>query len=199
MPPDFFTKVSGLRAERDGPVVAHACIRSLHRSVVRGIRVRSMKSGRSSTIRHSRDALSKQLDRVESDVAELRSMLSGFDPALLPEKISAEWISIVLRARRRREALFGAGIFADPGWDLLLHLYARELSGKRSTIGVLCDAAAVPRTTGLRWIGELEHAGLINRLADSSDRRRAMVKLSRRGSQAMAEYFGKPEAAILVI
>lgn len=158
----------------------------------------SMSSARSSKAGHSRDALLKQLDRVESNLAELRAMLRMFDPALLPDEISANWIESVLRTRRRREALFGPGIFTDPAWDLLLQLYAFRLRGKGTTIGALCDAAAVPRSTGLRWIGELERAGLINRSVDVSDRRKATVELSSRAGEAMAEYFGKPEVALLV-
>lgn len=157
-----------------------------------------MSSAQSSKARHSRDALLEQLDRVESDLAELHSMLRRYDPALLPEEISANWIESVLQARRRREALFGPGMFADPGWDLLLHLYACQLREKETTIGALCDAAAVPRTTGLRWIGELERAGFVHRSADASDRRRATVELSKRASEAMAEYFGKREVAQLL-
>lgn len=157
-----------------------------------------MRRSGSSKRQCSKYALSKQLERVESQVAGLRSMLASFDPAALPDRVSADWINAVLHARRRREAIFGQRTFVDPGWDLLLHLYARELDGNETTIGTLCDCAAVPRSTGLRWVGELERAGLINRSPDLNDRRRGILRLSARAKKGMDEYFAKPEAALLV-
>ena len=140
--------------------------------------------------------LSRQLDRVETELAQLRTMLRTFDPALLQEEVSPEWIRAMLQDRRRREALFGPGIFADPAWDILLELYAIKLTGGRASINELCRAAGVPPTTALRWIGQLESAGLLVRVADVVDRRRTFVELSSRALGTMKKYFEKTKTRL---
>jgi len=87
-----------------------------------------------------------------------------------------------LRHRHTRGALFPAGLFADPAWDLLLDLYVAGVERRRISISSACIAAAVPPTTALRWIALLESNGLVLRIADSDDRRRAYLSLAPRAS-----------------
>jgi DNA-binding MarR family transcriptional regulator len=47
----------------------------------------------------------------------------------------------------------------------------------------------VPPTTALRWIGQLTEAGLLQRVEDDTDRRRAFITLTDRAADAMARYF----------
>ena len=145
-------------------------------------------------MKHSQHSLSKQLERVEKELAKLQLMVRSFDPSAPPEGVSAEWIRAMLQARRRREALFGPSFFADPAWDMLLELYAMRLTGDRATTSELCKAAAVPQTTALRWVRQLENAGLVVRIPDESDLRRIFVELSARAAKAMEEYFGAGKA-----
>ncbi len=84
----------------------------------------------------------------------------------------------VIRARRLRAEFFEGDLFADPAWDMLLDLYAADLEHRQISVSSLCIAAAVPPTTALRWIGTLNEAGLFDRRADPSDRRRAYIALS---------------------
>ena len=91
-------------------------------------------------------------------------------------------------ARRMRAQFFADELFADPAWDMLLDLYAAQLEDRRVSVSSLCIAAAVPPTTALRWIGTLHDAGLFERRADPSDRRRVYVALSTKGLRAMREY-----------
>lgn len=90
-----------------------------------------------------------------------------------------------LRHRRTRDALFPAGLFADPAWDLLLDLYVAGMERRRISISSACIAAAVPSTTALRWIALLESNGLVLRIADSDDRRRAYLALAPRASMSI--------------
>ena len=97
-------------------------------------------------------------------------------------------IRAVIRARRLRTQFFNGELFADPAWDMLLDLFAADLEQRRVSVSSLCIAAAVPPTTALRWIGSLHEAGLFERRADPSDRRRAYVGLSEKGSEGMRAY-----------
>jgi DNA-binding MarR family transcriptional regulator len=95
----------------------------------------------------------------------------------------------VISARRARERLFAPGLFADPAWDILLELFATSLANQRIAVSTLCARAAVPVTTALRWIHNLEEAGLVTRQEDPLDRRRVFVALSVEASLTMASLF----------
>jgi DNA-binding MarR family transcriptional regulator len=109
-------------------------------------------------------------------------------PAYAPDSAGPadlDFIRAMLRARRLRDEHFPGDLFADPAWDILLDLMAARLERKQVTVSSLCLAAAVPPTTALRWIGVLAERGLLVRVADSADRRRAFVELSDAGARAL--------------
>jgi len=139
--------------------------------------------------RPSRRAIATQLERVQTELDRLRAMFATLDARLPPECISPERIRGIIQARRRREAVIGEDVFTDPGWDILLELYAVSLGRELTTITDVCTAAAIPFTTGLRWLKQLEAAGLINRAPDPKDGRRVLLSLSRSGVQSMDKYF----------
>ncbi len=109
--------------------------------------------------------------------------------------IDAGEIRRVIRARRMRADFFEGDLFADPAWDMLLDLYAAELEHRQISVSSLCIAAAVPPTTALRWIGTLNEAGLFDRKADPSDRRRAYIALSANARRGMDRYIGAVKRA----
>ncbi|PZQ60107.1 MAG: hypothetical protein DI544_09615 [Sphingomonas taxi] len=111
-----------------------------------------------------------------------------FAPAPADVAITAGTVRDVLRARRLRDRFFGAGLFEDPAWDMLLDLFAAHLEGGRVSVSSLCIAAAVAPTTALRWIGRLTAARLLLRAPDPSDRRRAFVTLTDEALDAMRRY-----------
>jgi len=102
---------------------------------------------------------------------------------------SAADIRRAIKARRNRDQFLPGHLFADPAWDMLLELYAAELDQTRLSISILCDRAAVPATTALRWISTLEKEGLIDRRGDPLDARRIFVRLSAMGVICMEGYF----------
>lgn len=104
-----------------------------------------------------------------------------------PEATPQE-IRMAIRSRRLRGQFFQGELFADPAWDMLLDLYASELERRQVSVSSLCIAAAVPPTTALRWIGTLHDAGLFERKADPTDRRRAYIGLSTKGLDGMRAY-----------
>lgn len=95
----------------------------------------------------------------------------------------------VIVARLRRKQLFGADLFSDPAWDILLTLYASALGDRRIAVTNLSNVVTVPETTGLRWLEKLETRGLIVRESDRLDARRVWVRLSEHGLQTMHRYF----------
>ena len=61
----------------------------------------------------------------------------------------------------------------------------------RVSVTSLCIASGVPPTTALRWIGQMTEAGLLERVEDESDRRRAFIGLTDAAADAMARYFAE--------
>lgn len=84
-------------------------------------------------------------------------------------------------ARRKLGTHLEASLFANPGLDIMLFLFAEGLNGATVTTNACCAAAGVPRTTALRWIKLLQDRGLVNGSDDISDRRVTMLALSPHG------------------
>jgi DNA-binding MarR family transcriptional regulator len=97
----------------------------------------------------------------------------------------------LIQVRQLRTRFFDAALFADPAWDILLDLTAARAEHARVSVTSLCIASGVPPTTALRWIGQMIEAGLLERIEDESDRRRAFIALSDRAAEAMARYFAE--------
>lgn len=134
-----------------------------------------------------------RLTRAERDgeapvtpiVGDRTTRFGAVPSAVVP---SATDVRRMIRARRLRDQFFGAALFEDPGWDMLLDLYAAELERTRVSVSSLCIAAAVAPTTALRWIARMTDIGLFERHPDLHDRRRAFMVLSTRASEAMRGY-----------
>jgi len=148
------------------------------------------------------DALAR-LTRAEQDRDEQppivgdRTSRYGAPPAVAPP--TAGEVRRAIRGRRMRDQFFGAGYFEDPGWDMLLDLYAAELEGTQVSVSSLCIAAAVAPTTALRWIGRMSDAGWFERRPDPLDRRRAYMALSHRASDAMHGYMAAVRRAEMAL
>ncbi len=95
----------------------------------------------------------------------------------------------IARQRQLRARFFDGDLFADPAWDMLLDLTAARVEHTRVSVTSLCIASGVPPTTALRWIGQMSDAGLLRRVEDDTDRRRAFITLSDKATNAMARYF----------
>jgi len=97
----------------------------------------------------------------------------------------------IIRQRQLRVRFFDGELFADPAWDILLDLTAARAEHTRVSVTSLCIASGVPPTTALRWIRQMTDAGLLERVDDESDRRRAFIGLTDRAAEAMARYFAE--------
>ena len=97
----------------------------------------------------------------------------------------------IIRQRQQRARFFDGDLFADPAWDMLLDLTAARAEHTRVSVTSLCIASGVPPTTALRWIGQMTEAGLLQRIEDETDRRRAFITLTDKAADAMARYFAE--------
>jgi hypothetical protein len=97
----------------------------------------------------------------------------------------------MIRQRQLRGRFFDAELFADPAWDILLDLTAARAEHLRVSVTSLCIASGVPPTTALRWIGQMTDAGLLERVEDDTDKRRAFIQLSDKAAAAMAQFFAE--------
>lgn len=113
--------------------------------------------------------------------------------------VEAQEVRRAIRSRRLREQYFDAALVEDPGWDMLLDLFAAELEDRGVSVSSLCIAAAVAPTTALRWIGKMTEAGLFERRPDPFDRRRAFMMLSDKARQGMERYCHAAKEAGLAI
>lgn len=138
-------------------------------------------------------------ERLGSALRMVDQLTGSSEPVPQSGPITEKSIRNLIRLRRNRDRFFSADLFADPAWDMLLELYASHLGQQRISVTSLCYGAAVPATTALRWIANLEGHGLIERRRDPTDGRRFFVQLSDTGEQAMANYFGTvPPGASLI-
>ena len=101
----------------------------------------------------------------------------------------------IIRQRQLRARFFDGDFFGDPAWDILLDLTAARAEHARVSVTSLCIASGVPPTTALRWIGMMTEVGLLQRVEDDTDRRRAFVALTDKAADAMARYFVELGAA----
>ena len=124
--------------------------------------------------------LTEELGKLAGEIAEA----SKPHPAP-PAEVDAGFVRRLIRARKRRVAAFGADLFADPVWDMMLDLLAARLEGRRVSTSSLCIAAGVPGTTALRWIRLLTERGLFVRAADPRDGRAVLIGLSDDAAEQM--------------
>lgn len=103
--------------------------------------------------------------------------------------VTAKAVRAVINERRLRERFLDPDLFGEPGWDMLLDLYAARLEHARVSVSSLCIAAAVPSTTALRWLRTLTQTGLVVRRADPRDKRRVFIEMGEQTGVAMDSYF----------
>jgi DNA-binding MarR family transcriptional regulator len=134
-------------------------------------------------------------------------MMLGFEPQMGPishSRVSyAEFAKRLIRDRRSRDNTFENGLFADPAWDIFLHLFVAGELGQAASVNEVCIAAAVTPTTALRWMSALENKGLVVKTPDDRDDRRTNIRLAdqtfadmRNHLQAIAETWGLELASL---
>jgi len=184
---------------------------------VANARVREMtEDDRLSLLRLSQqvESIAQELDRISGDDAGESKRLSDFKQdwrgpqevagpmgkplgrSVSPPLPDPRLVRQMIANRQARARFFDAELFSDPAWDMLLDLTAAHAEHSRVSVTSLCIAAAVPATTALRWVKQMVDSGIFERIADSSDKRRAFIALSDQSVDAMAQYFAAIETPL---
>ena len=139
-------------------------------------------------------AIRRQIQNLEFQVQKLIQRIEG--EAVGPKAALAAGVPVsyrllkeVIEARRVRDRHFDGSLFGEPAWDILLELYASELAQMPLTVTQLCIGAAVPSSTALRWISNLENSELLTRSPDPMDGRRMFVSMTDKARRGFAGYF----------
>jgi DNA-binding MarR family transcriptional regulator len=96
----------------------------------------------------------------------------------------------LLENRRKRIAIFGVQMFAEPAWDMLLLLYLSG-RGRRQTQSSLCELSGASRSTAMRWIEFLAGRGLVRREDHPTDKRQNFVSLTEKGRHLLDLYLSE--------
>ena len=84
--------------------------------------------------------------------------------------------------------ILGEGLSSSSACEMLLELMNMHLQARRTSVTALCLATLDPMTTALRRVGELVDIGLVARVPDPSDSRRAFVELTENGRAKVEKY-----------
>ena len=133
------------------------------------------------------NGLQTQIDELRARIARLEQRKSSASSELSHSKFVHE----LVRARRDRLALIGPELLGEPGWDILLELYAAELDRHQVLVSKVGKANGIAETTALRWLDRLDAEGWLTRVPDPKRGRRVFVMLTGRGSAAMRAYVDK--------
>jgi len=104
---------------------------------------------------------------------------------LLPAVDAEKVVDQVLCSRRLRSGIFGAGLFSDPAWDILLTLFLSELRRETLSEGLLAEAACLSPATTARWLHALVREGLVQRHPEADRDQGLTVGLTKKGSSGM--------------
>jgi len=140
------------------------------------------------------EELAELTTKISLTISSLTSIAEtgiSSEPITDENKILIQMKSIIVR-RRKREQFLPADIFADPAWDMLLDLSVAKLEVRKTSVSSLCIGAAVPTTTALRWIRQLEQLQMIKLTPDPVDRRRQHVDIADKAFTNMLRLFGAP-------
>lgn len=114
-------------------------------------------------------------------------------------EITEDHILSILLARRGREAAFGANLFSEPPWDVLLELYAARLGARNMSLADLARAIDAPESTTERWVAVLNGRDLVSSENDRIDPARLWIKLTELGASKMKSLTDHWGAAFLSI
>lgn len=136
----------------------------------------------------------------------LRSMLHSLVDQIFEERLRTvpgprelpdlRWVArTIYDLRRLRSKILPRALLGEPAWDMLLDLFANDSQREGLTTKSVCVASDVPYSTAWRCLGTLEADGLIERLNDTRDGRRSLVRLTDYGDAAVRKCLHAAAAA----
>ncbi|MDI4656004.1 response regulator [Xanthobacter autotrophicus] len=136
-------------------------------------------------------AIARAFALVEDEAAGDKTAATGHmarPDDLRAQYLRVQYLRVLVAARADRDAIFQAGLFSNPAWEMMLDLAVAEASQRPISVSSLCIASGAPATTALRRIDDLEAAGLVTRTPDARDRRRIIVVLTDLGRERMEAF-----------
>jgi hypothetical protein len=103
-------------------------------------------------------------------------------------RVSARFVRTLLAARRLRPQWLGPEFAPEPGWSVMLALYAAHLEGWTPSLATLTRAVAAPGATVYGRIAALEAQGLVERRPDPGRGRGTIVALTGEAAARMGDY-----------
>jgi DNA-binding MarR family transcriptional regulator len=123
------------------------------------------------------------------------TLLSAPAPNRDPQQGRLEAAKALLAARRRRTTLLKGIRFYDPSWDMILELYVADREHRALAVSQLCGVCGGSTTTALRHLENIEALGYVRRSPDAEDRRRLLVTMCPRLSDALDKWLDLQIAA----
>jgi hypothetical protein len=138
-------------------------------------------------------ALSEQVSRVAQSLAQLAvggpGAAEGANSNTDELEVALESVARVIRARSVRALYIPTELFADPAWDIMLHLLHAEIAHGRVSVSSACLASGLPERVGLRWLNTMVEHGLAQVQSDADDLGSGSVELAPEVSRALRRYF----------
>ena len=138
-------------------------------------------------------ALSEQVSRVAQSLAQLAvggpGAAEGANSNTDELQVALESVARVIRARSVRALYIPTEMFADPVWDIMLHLFHAEIVHRRVSTSSACLASRLPERVGLRWLNTMAEHGLVEMEPDLDDSGNGSVELVPEVSRALRRYF----------
>ena len=138
-------------------------------------------------------ALSEQVSRVAQSLAQLAvggpGAAEGANSNTDELEVAEESVARVIRARTERALYIPTELFADPAWDMMLHLLHSEITHRRTSIGNVCLASGLPERVALRWLNTMAEHGLVQVRPAPDEPGSGSVELVPEVSRALRRYF----------
>lgn len=80
-----------------------------------------------------------------------RSLIFAVAEAEASQVSYDQWIDLVAGFRAQRDSIYGADLFNDPAWDIILFL-GRDANVDGASLQSISDAIAVSQATTSRWL-----------------------------------------------
>jgi hypothetical protein len=94
---------------------------------------------------------------------------------------------------------YGAKLFCDPAWEILLQVTLAHAEQRRITVSTICDSVNAPSTTVGRWLKQMTDANLLVRRASPLDARVKYVELSPPAAARMSNYLRQAARRLAVL
>jgi DNA-binding MarR family transcriptional regulator len=127
-----------------------------------------------------------RIDNLLNAVAEVPGSASP-GSEMQAETVAAAYRA--LKAEQKRAQSFGADMFLNPGWAILLHLFVSGAEGRYVNSAGICAAAGVPEHVALRHLAVLVAAKLVRREGSQDNSATARLMLTAAGEKRLGEYF----------